>query len=75
MLEFRWFSGLTTDVELAVSLLENAPNLDKITFDTRNPHMGQCLKFELDAKRRAAKVCARQLAKKYSPPQAKLLLI
>ncbi|KAM7463294.1 hypothetical protein LguiA_031415 [Lonicera macranthoides] len=67
VVEFRWFRGSTTDVELATYLFTNAPYLEKIQVDTRHPyHVG--IPFEvLDKENVTAKERVRQLGTSLSP--------
>ena len=67
VVEFRWFRGSTTDVELATYLLKNAPYLEKIQVDTRHPyHVGTPFEV-LDKENVSAKQCVGQLATTHSP--------
>ncbi|KAM7480043.1 hypothetical protein LguiA_028256 [Lonicera macranthoides] len=67
VVEFRWFRGSTTDVELATYLLTNAPYLEKIQVDTRHPyHVGTPFEV-MDKENVTAKERVRQLATSLSP--------
>ena len=73
--ELSGFRGGTADVELATYLITNAPALEKITIDTRNPfYLGTPLDI-LDKEDGNAKECAKFLLTDRLPPAAELLIL
>ncbi|KAM7480038.1 hypothetical protein LguiA_028251 [Lonicera macranthoides] len=67
VVELRWFRGSTTDVEFATFLFMNAPYLEKIKVDTRNPYCVGTPFEVMDNEKVIAKECATQLAISLSP--------
>jgi hypothetical protein len=77
VMEFKWFGGRPADVELVMSLLDNAPNVETLIFDPnilvtpRNPFAAT---FDTDEDMNAARDSARHLANNHSP-QAHFILL
>lgn len=77
VVEFKCFYGYSADYELAISIIVNAPHLEKITFDPwcpisdeeQNPLgvRGLGLEYDYNPRRYYARKRARKLANKYCP--------
>ncbi|KAM7478333.1 hypothetical protein LguiA_026546 [Lonicera macranthoides] len=65
--ELLHFRGSTTDVEIATFLFSNAPSLEKIGVETRNPYWVGTPREAWAEENVTAKECARQLVAQLSP--------
>jgi hypothetical protein len=77
VVELKWFGARRADVELVISLLENATNVETLIFDPNMlvpPRNRFTALIDSDEDRNAARDCARHLANNHSP-QAHLILL
>lgn len=73
--ELSGFRGGTVDVELAAYLITNAPALEKITIDTRDPFYWGTPLDVLEKEDGTTKECANLLLTELLPPEAELLIL